>query len=181
VYGGKLFIGGRSTLQGASDYYTLAMFSPGQICLFGKNLNAGMHAIAGAPDGVYVAPNVSTLVSASVPLRFLAFYDLTQGFDTCIALPVGIARNEQLMDQGLVIHPNPNDGRFQVNVPNGFNARTVAVYDALGNEVRLKLNSTALTLNLVTVDLHEAGPGLYLVRICGSDGSTCLVGRVLVQ
>ncbi|MBZ0204925.1 MAG: T9SS type A sorting domain-containing protein [Flavobacteriales bacterium] len=181
VFDGKLFFSGYMLLPGSSDFYTLAMYTPGQICLFGKNLTAAMNAIAGVPGGLYVAPNYPDLVVDGVPLGVLALYDISQGFDTCLSLPVGIGEPEWTDDRRLHIHPNPNYGTFQVDLPAGFKAQQVVVYDALGNEVDLMAKARAPGTGSISVELQARVPGIYLVRISGSDGATYLTGRVIVH
>lgn len=181
VFDGKLFFSGYMLLPGSSDFYTLAMYTPGQICLFGKNLTAAMNAIAGVPGGLYVAPNYPDLVVDGVPLGVLAFYDISQGFDTCLTLPVGVNELNRTGDRRLHIHPNPNNGIFQVDLPERFMAQQIAVYDALGNKVDLPTQATAPRTGSISVDLQGKAPGTYLMRICGSDGTTYLTGRVIVH
>lgn len=179
VFDGKLFIGGRSILPNSADFYTLAMYTPGQVCLFGKNLTAAMNAIAGVPDGLYVAPNYPDLVVGGVPLGFLAHYDLTQGFDTCLALPVGIDHLTRGAP-GIMLHPNPSNGRCQVRVPEGFQVNAVTVHDALGREAKRGPFSFDPNLPGFELTLYNAAPGFYTVRVCGA-GADCLIGRMVIH
>lgn len=181
VFDGRLYFSSYMLLPGSSDAYTLAMYTPGELCLFGKNLTAAMNAIAGVPGGLYVAPNYPDLVVDGVPLGVLAFYNISQGFDTCLTLPVSVGELNRTDGRRLHIHPNPNNGIFQVDLPNGFAAGTVAVYDALGNASRLTTQATGLKAGSLSIDLQDKVPGIYLVRICGSNGATCLATRVVVQ
>ena len=166
VYDDKLFIGGRCMLPGSSDYYTLAMYTPGQLCLFGKNINAVMNAIAGAPGGLYVVPNVPSLVVDGVPLDRLAFYDATQGFDTCIALPTSV---DELLHMGptLQVYPNPTIGYVTVVCSNLDGPVTLTVFDTQGKVVhRILVTGTGRTSN-VELDVEHLVPGLYFIRAEG--------------
>lgn len=180
VFDGKLFFSSQMLLPGSSDFYTLAMYTPGQICLFGRNLNAAMHPIAGVPGGLYVAPNYPGLAVNGEALNWLAYYDLTQGFDTCLALPTGIGNLEQTAHRELIIHPNPNNGVFQVHLPRGLMLQRIAVYDALGRETGLVAGPTSPTASSISVDLKGNVQGIYFVHANGSDG-TIYTGTVVVQ
>lgn len=179
VFDGKLFFSSYMILPGSTDAYTLAMYTPGQICLFGKNLTAAMKALAGVPGGLYVAPNYPELVVEGQALNWLAFYDFSQGFDTCLALPVGIddLRHDGL---GIVLHPNPNDGQFHVRIPDGFTVQAVFVQDALGREVKLKPYSFDQARSGLALEIVDVAQGFYSVRICSSD-TRCLIGRMVVR
>ncbi len=165
VYDDKLFIGGRCMLPGSSDYYTLAMYTPGQLCLFGMNINAVMNAIAGAPGGLYVVPNVPSLVVDGVPLDRLAFYDTTQGYDTCIALPTSV---DELMHEAedLHIYPNPTTGTLTLALPGNVSGTiAVSVFDAQG---KLALAIPALSVSgsaPVELELGDLPFGMYLLRV----------------
>jgi len=180
IFDGKLFFSGYMLLPGSSDFYTLAMYIPGEICLFGKNLNAAMRDISGVPGGLFVAPNYPELVVDGVPLGHLAFYDITQGFDTCFTLPVVVDELIRTDGHRLIIYPNPTNGIFQVDLPKGFMAERIVVYDALGHEVGLLVRTNASNTGSIAVDLQGYVPGIYLLRVCGSDGATCLTGRVSI-
>lgn len=181
VFDGRLFFSSYMLLPGSSDFYTLAMYTPGELCLFGKNLTAAMNAIAGVPGGLYVAPNYPDLVVDGVPLGVLAVYDISQGFDTCLTLSVGVGDLNRTDDRRLHIHPNPNNGTFQVDLPEGFMAQRIVVYDALGNKVELTAQAAAPSTGTIFVDLQGKAPGIYFVRICGSHGATDLTSRVIVH
>jgi hypothetical protein len=140
-----------------------------------------MNAIAGVPGGLYVAPNYPDLVVDGVPLGVLALYDISQGFDTCLTLPVGTGELDRTDDRRLHIHPNPNNGTFQVDLPAGFKAQQVVVHDALGNEVGLSAQVTAPGRGSISLELQNKVQGMYYVCIFGSDGATYRKGRVIVH
>lgn len=181
IFDGKLFFSGYMLLPGSTDFYTLAMYTPGEICLFGKNLNAAMRVISGVPGGLVVAPNYSELIVDGVPLGFLAFYDITQGFDTCLTLPVNVGELSGINVHQLTIYPNPSNGVFQVELPDGFKAERIVMFDALGNEIGLSIRSNAWNSRSISIDPLGYVPGIYVVRVCESDGATCFSGRVILH
>lgn len=87
-------------------------------------------------------------------------------------LNVAVQQNPSL--QGVTLSPNPNDGKFTVQMPAG-GSSTVEVFNPLGQLVQTSsFNGTSTSL-----DLSSNGAGVYTVRI-GNNGSYS-VQRVAVQ
>lgn len=182
MYDGYLFLSGQARIASdPQDYYMLARYDGEQLCLFGKNINAAVSAIAGSLQGLYVSFNVPNLVVDGLDLGHLSRYDLSQGFDTCLSLPLGIGDLNRTYDRRLHIHPNPTNGIFQVDLPKGFIAQRIVVYDALGNEVVLAEQATARGTGSIFVELQNKVPGVYLVRMFGSNDVPFLTGTVIVD
>lgn len=87
-------------------------------------------------------------------------------------LNVAVQKNPGL--QGVILSPNPNDGKFTVQMPVG-GSSTVEVFNPLGQLVQTSsFNGTSTSL-----DLSGMGAGVYTVRI-GNNGNHS-VQRVVVQ
>ena len=180
MYDGYLFLSGQVRIASdPQDFYMLARYDGEQLCLFGKNINAAVSAIAGSPEGLYVSFNVPNLIIDGLDLGYLSRYDISQGFDTCIALPTGLS-SHNMNDPSLMIHPNPSNGTFEINLPATVDARTVAVHDVLGNLVPYDRLPYRQAVHGLAIRLDDASPGMYMVRICTGDGH-CLTGRVIVD
>ncbi len=182
VYDGKLFIGGRCIIPGTPGYYTLAMYTPGEICLFGKNLNAGMHAIAATDTHLFVAPNTPSLVVNGEALNWLAMYDLSQGFDTCITLATNVRELDQAHGK-LLIFPNPGSGLVNIQLTGASTVQgpvQVMLYDPMGrlvSEVILQRNDA----NTWQFPISNISSGAYLMRVRTRDGGLDLTRTFLVQ
>jgi len=84
---------------------------------------------------------------------------------------VGISENDKLT--GVKVYPNPSTG--VVNVTNDLNvANTITVTDLTGKVVTSKVASSA-----TTIDLSNAGTGIYLVEISNANGKK--VERVVIK
>ena len=81
--------------------------------------------------------------------------------------------NDQLMLEGVSVYPNPSTGI--VNVSNDLNvSNTITVTDLTGKVVASKVASSA-----TTIDLSNAGTGIYLVEVSNANGKK--VERVVIK
>ncbi len=68
-------------------------------------------------------------------------------------------------DESIKIYPNPNNGAFNVMIPNTVNNATIEIYNSIGTLV-YKLES-ATELN--TFDLSKDANGLYLIKVISNN------------
>ncbi|KAF2518564.1 choice-of-anchor D domain-containing protein [Flavobacterium salilacus subsp. salilacus] len=67
----------------------------------------------------------------------------------------------------VVLYPNPNDGEFQIELPSVDEAAQVEVFDTLGKQVISKK-----VVGKETINLENAGKGIYMVVITSGDNVT---------
>ncbi len=75
----------------------------------------------------------------------------------------GISENANIND--IAIYPNPNNGAFNVLIPNAVNNATIVIYNCIGTLV-YKLESTS---ELNTIDLNKEANGLYLIKVISNN------------
>ncbi len=180
-YGGYLFFSGQAWLAGDPlNYYTLARYNAEEICLFGKNLTAAVTAIAGSPDGLYVAYNYPALVVEGVPLAWLAKYDLSQGFDTCITLATNV---REIYDENiLLIYPNPATGELFIEVPAGMGRDLqMTMHDAIGKLVIGPTRMVGQGAQTLRMNISGIEPGMYLINLHNTHTGIGRTGRIVIQ
>jgi hypothetical protein len=77
----------------------------------------------------------------------------------------------------LGINPNPNNGQFEVKVPNECSILNVYVNDIQGRKVEFELESIAS--NIAKVEINDASSGIYLMTI-ECEGKT-YTSRVVIR
>jgi hypothetical protein len=90
---------------------------------------------------------------------------LTQGFQQPEDLTTGI--NEPVVETGgLIIFPNPSNGRFTLNYYNFDNSQTqINLYDVLGQIVLSRDVSQTVGLNSQKFDISTYGQGMYFLEL----------------
>ena len=89
-------------------------------------------------------------------------------FTMTITVTESNAIGENALAEALNVFPNPNDGRFNLEVDvQGYNYLKVEVYNAIGDLVEV-IENPAMD-NQLTVDLRTHGVGMYIVRVTVDD------------
>lgn len=78
-------------------------------------------------------------------------------------------------DDAMAVYPNPSNSSFTIEL-SGTQEQSVFVYNATGNVVFEKLNTSQKT---VEVDLNELSKGIYLVKVLSVDKQE--VKKIIVQ
>jgi hypothetical protein len=74
---------------------------------------------------------------------------------------------DQQLEDSISLFPNPTDGLLHIKTGNILDLFEMTIYDIRGHKIITENFS-----NTSSVTLHfEASPGIYLVKICGSDKS----------
>ncbi len=177
VANGELFVSGRVMLPGSTDYYQLLRFDGERICLFGKNFNTTIRAIAASPEHLYFAPNVQWLAPNGTPLGWIASYDLSYQGDTCISIATSMPGPGPVPDHAkLLVYPNPTDGLCAIELATGTVAPVkplIYIYDTAG---RLLLDGQPMARDgegvwRGSMQFKPGDTGLRFVRVrCVSSG-----------
>lgn len=84
----------------------------------------------------------------------------------------------------MFVYPNPSSGKFQVRLftpPNTAVARTLLVYNNMGNRIITKPYTQTMAWQQIDVDVRRNGKGVYWVEIVDKDGKRMSMSRVLIQ
>lgn len=82
---------------------------------------------------------------------------------------------ENIADENsILVYPNPNQGQFQIRLPDGFDCRLIEIVNMLGQNIC----SVRPTPSSRKIELAVPQAGLYLVRIY--EGEDCRVRKVMV-
>ena len=108
--------------------------------------------------------------------------------------PTDIKEEEYFKSTGEMIYPNPATDYITINSPSikrgqgGVlelnNVKTIEIYDVMG----MKIHSTPVEtisyaehsfheLSLQKIDISYLSPGIYFVKICGSNGACSILGK----
>jgi hypothetical protein len=93
---------------------------------------------------------------------------VTQGscVDTSSAYTVIVTGNQEISNGSIHIYPNPNDGRFTIDLGKAYEEADIAVLTPTGQVIQeLKLKNSQKQ----EIELNEA-PGMYLLRITTREG-----------
>ena len=73
----------------------------------------------------------------------------------------------------LDIYPNPSDGIYQLEYTNAINGGiNIDVFDILGNKIIV--NSIEQELGVINLDITNAAPGLYFIKVTLTSGETLI-------
>jgi subtilisin-like proprotein convertase family protein len=84
----------------------------------------------------------------------------------------------------MFVYPNPSSGNFQVRLytpPNAAVARTLMVYNNMGNRIITKPYTQTMAWQQIDVDVRRNGKGVYWIEIVDKDGKRISMSRVLIQ
>ena len=84
----------------------------------------------------------------------------------------------------MFVYPNPSNGSFQTRLystPSTSVARTLVLYNNMGNRVLTKPYNQTSPWQRIDVDVRNSGKGLYWVEIIDKDGKRISLSRVLIQ
>ncbi len=99
-------------------------------------------------------------------------YGEVEDYTLSVSYPVGIETNQIA---GIEVFPNPNNGQFQINLPNNTDAYTIYISDITGKIVWLKQT----TQNTTFVNLNTIEKGIYFIRIQNNELTT--IQKIVVQ
>ena len=77
--------------------------------------------------------------------------------------------NSLSISGNIKIYPNPNNGRFNVELENGTSVKSIKVYSIIGSLIK-EISVNTNTKN-IDVDMNDVNEGIYLVKIEGPSGS----------
>ena len=98
-------------------------------------------------------------------------YGEVEDYTLSVSYPTGI-ENAQIA--GLSIFPNPNNGHFQINLPNNMDTY-IQISDVTGKTVWAKQT----TQNQIAIDLTNIEKGIYFVRIQNDELTT--IRKIVIQ
>ncbi len=134
----------------------------------GSNGAIDLTVAGGTPGYTYLWSNSATtqdltgLAAGNYSVTVTDLYGCSAVFQNTVISVVGL--NDETLDLGLTISPNPTSGTFTVNVSNTNEKIDIQVFDLLGKKL-LEMNqvkpNTTLTLN--------EREGIYLVKIKSGD------------
>ncbi|HTB05867.1 MAG TPA: T9SS type A sorting domain-containing protein [Bacteroidia bacterium] len=75
------------------------------------------------------------------------------------------------------IYPNPNNGKFSINIPNIKNKAMMDIYGTLGE----KVYSYSLVPGISQINLSSVPVGLYMYRVVTIEGQQISSGKVIIQ
>ena len=84
----------------------------------------------------------------------------------------------------MFVYPNPSNGSFQARLystPNTPVARTLILYDNMGNKVVSKPYTQTTAWQQIDVDVRKNGKGIYWVEIVDKEGKRISISRILIQ
>ncbi|MEJ6491919.1 MAG: T9SS type A sorting domain-containing protein [Flavobacteriales bacterium] len=143
-----------------------------------KNGAIDVTAGGGTPTYFYTWSNAATTedLTGLLPGTYTVTVTDANGCNTVLANNVlnVVGLNDESLDLGLKIYPNPNSGTFTVNALNTSDKIDVQVFDLLGKKV-LQLNQVNTK---TTVTLNERD-GVYLVKI--KSGNDIRVQKVILK
>jgi len=88
-----------------------------------------------------------------------------------------VEKANYLIEQpSIKLYPNPNNGRFTIEISNFKDGAKVFVYNMLGG---LVYNSTLINMEINNVNLPEIERGLYLIKVVGKN--ELLVKKILIN
>jgi hypothetical protein len=132
----------------------------------------------GTPNYFYTWSNAATTedLTGLLPGTYTVTVTDANGCNTVLANNVlnVVGLNDESLDLGLKIYPNPNSGTFTINALNTSDKIDVQVFDLLGKKV-LQLNQVNTK---TTVTLNERD-GVYLVKI--KSGNDIRVQKVILK
>ncbi|HXB11737.1 MAG TPA: choice-of-anchor tandem repeat GloVer-containing protein [Bacteroidia bacterium] len=85
--------------------------------------------------------------------------------------------NIEADDTKISVYPNPNSGKFHIELSVVSAQSTVEIYNMLGE----KIYSTLLTATNTLIDLNTRVTGIYLFRIKSENGNLISSGKFIVQ
>ena len=83
--------------------------------------------------------------------------------------PNNVGINSLSISGKMNIYPNPNNGKFTIELVNGTTVQTIKVYSVIGALV--KEISVAANAKNIAMDLSELNEGIYIVKLDGLSGS----------
>ena len=135
-------------------------------------------AAGGTPTYFYTWSNAATTedLTGLLPGTYTVTVTDANGCNTVLANNVlnVVGLNDESLDLGLKIYPNPNSGTFTVNALNTSDKIDVQVFDLLGKKV-LQLNQVN-PITTVTINERE---GVYLVKI--KSGNDIRVQKIILK
>ncbi len=96
--------------------------------------------------------------------------------EVTVKLSTGISDEAPLSNQ-IYLYPNPNNGKFTINLPPSSSNSSLEIYNILGYEV---LKSTLIN-STTPLDLSKQAKGIYLYRVISETGQLIGTGKIIVD
>jgi Secretion system C-terminal sorting domain len=100
----------------------------------------------------------------------------------CVVTSANIFTPSNVVPTSLFVFPNPSTGLFNVSYNNGgsnLTARTLNVYDALGQKIYTKRYDVNVPFGNMQVDLRNKAAGMFTIELLDSNGKQLGINRVI--
>ncbi|MGB6038166.1 MAG: T9SS type A sorting domain-containing protein, partial [Cryomorphaceae bacterium] len=88
--------------------------------------------------------------------------------ESTISVDIGSLSTTERDDLDFLIYPNPSNGDFVVESPNGIALAEVVLYDAVGRRVEVIQKTVKRTQ--VELSIPDPVAGMYIILLTSSDG-----------
>ncbi|NNF01983.1 MAG: HYR domain-containing protein, partial [Bacteroidia bacterium] len=98
--------------------------------------------------------------------------------------PASAAKEEALSVElsakfGLKVYPNPNEGRFNIELSDITSATTIKIFDLIGQEIMVENVEGSSSFHNVEIDMGQIEKGTYIIEIISGDERK--IQRVVIQ
>jgi Secretion system C-terminal sorting domain len=100
----------------------------------------------------------------------------------CVVSSTSIFTASSVIPTKLFVFPNPSTGLFNVSYNNGaanLAARTLIVYDLLGQKIFTKQYDVNVPFGNMQVDLHNKAAGTYAIELLDSNGKQLGITKIV--
>ncbi|NVO01365.1 MAG: T9SS type A sorting domain-containing protein [Bacteroidetes bacterium] len=140
--------------------------------------------LGGVFEGDGVFGNIFNPSIAGVGLHILKYKTInSEGCQNSKSIEINVESctniNEAEADENIGIYPNPNNGKFEIILPNALNCQIeIDLFDPIGKNVYSKTIKNENKKFKEIIDMENLCPGIYLFRV--KDSKSILVKKVII-